>query len=121
MGEVAVKSEGAKKSKYVKSIILVVCILVALIIVNNIVGGKLLTLGNFRVLIQSTTPPALVAWGFCIIFTGNITDLSPGAIVILASSVAGIMSETPLHTGIRKSWRSGKKESRSGFLSSRIF
>ena len=42
-------------------------------------------------MIASATVPSLVAWGFCIIFTCGITDLSPGAVVILTSTVAGIM------------------------------
>ena len=80
-----------KKRSRTMLIILLVCIVAVLVILNVIVGGKLLTFTNIRVLIQSTTPSCLVAWGFLIVFTGNITDLSPGSVIIVASTVSGLM------------------------------
>lgn len=82
---------GSGKKKYLKIIIAAVCVIVGFVIINIIVDGKLLTVSNLRSVLASATPPTLVAWGFCIIFTANITDLSPGAIVILTSTVAGIL------------------------------
>lgn len=82
-----------KKNSKLVPIIAVVCIIIGLVIINALVGGKLLTVENIKVLVASATPSTLVAWGFCIIFTGNITDLSPGAVVILAATVAGILGQ----------------------------
>jgi ribose transport system permease protein len=62
----------------------------AFIIINIIVNGKFLTLSNIRVMIQATTAPTLVGFGFLMVFTGNITDLSPGSIIIVASTTAGL-------------------------------
>lgn len=89
MSEASVGSKEKKNSKLI--IIAVACIVAALVIINFLVDGKLLTLTNIKILVASATPPTLVAWGFCIIFTGNITDLSPGAVVIVAATVAGIL------------------------------
>ncbi len=72
-------------------LIMLACIIALLIIINFIVEGKLLTFSNIRVLIQSAAPSCLVAWGFLIVFTGNITDLSPGSVIIVASTVSGLM------------------------------
>lgn len=80
-----------EKKKAIGILIAVVCVIAFLVVINIIVEGKLLTLTNFKILVASATPPTLVAWGFCIIFTGNITDLSPGAVVILSATVSGIL------------------------------
>ncbi|MCI9149307.1 MAG: ABC transporter permease [Lachnospiraceae bacterium] len=80
-----------EKKHVIRIIIAAVVILALLVAVNIVVDGKLLTMTNFKILVASATPPTLVAWGFCIIFTGNITDLSPGAVVILAATVSGIL------------------------------
>ncbi len=90
MSELNVKGTGKKNSKLIL-ILAAVCIVAALIVINILVDGKLLTWTNFKVLVASATPPTLVAWGFCIIFTGNITDLSPGAVVIVAATVSGVL------------------------------
>ena len=89
----ATESGITKKNSKLVPIIAAVCIVIALIIINVLVDGKLLTFTNFKVLVASATPPTLVAWGFCIIFTGNVTDLSPGAVVILAATVSGILGQ----------------------------
>lgn len=83
-------ASAGKKRSITMLIVLLVCIIAALIVLNIFAQGKLLTVSNIRVLIQSTTPTSLVAWGFLIVFTGNITDLSPGSIIIVASTVAGL-------------------------------
>jgi ribose/xylose/arabinose/galactoside ABC-type transport system permease subunit len=35
--------------------------------------------------------PTIIAFGFSVIFIGNVTDLSPGSIVILTSTVTGLL------------------------------
>lgn len=66
-------------------------IIALLVIINILVGGKLLSIANIKVLVASCTVPSLTAWGILFVFTGNITDLSPGAIIILAGTVAGLL------------------------------
>lgn len=80
----------AWKKKAVKIVIALAVIVCVFIIINIIVQGKFLTFSNIRVILQATTAPTLVGFGFLMVFTGNITDLSPGSIIIVASTTSGL-------------------------------
>ncbi len=81
--------EGEKKRlKFVAAVVIVVAAIVAM---NFLTGGTLLSLQNIMIMLSSMTLPTLIALGFTFIFVCNITDLSPGAIVILVANVAGLM------------------------------
>lgn len=84
------QNAAGKRNKVIMAVIVLAVIIAALAIINVIVDGKLLTFSNIRVIIQAVTPQTLVGFGFLIVFTGNITDLSPGSIVIVASTVSGL-------------------------------
>ena len=87
--------KSAKKNNLstVKVIILVVAVLIVL---HFITGGKLLMPSNILNLLSSMTVPAIMAIGFAFVFGSNVTDLSPGSMVILAATVAGIAGEAGL-------------------------
>lgn len=63
---------------------------VLLLVLNFIVDGKFLTPQNLAIVLSAATVPAFVAWGFNYLFACNITDLSAGAIVILAATASAI-------------------------------
>ena len=84
------QNAAGKKKTAITIVVVLAVIIAALVIINIVVGGKLLTPANIRAMIQATTAPTLVGFGFLIVFTGNITDLSPGSIIIVASTVAGL-------------------------------
>lgn len=71
-------------------------IAVVVIALHFVTGGKLLTPGNLLNVLGSMTVPAIMAIGFAFVFGSNVTDLSPGAIVILAATVAGVCGEADL-------------------------
>lgn len=83
-------SNQGKVKSYSKLIVIAVIVAAILVILNIMCGGKLLTVSNFKVLLSSMTVPTMVALGFCIVFACDITDLSPGAVVIVTATVAGI-------------------------------
>lgn len=76
------------KSKTI-AVIVIICIIAAAM--HFVTGGTLLSGQNLQIMLSSMTQPTLVALGFTFIFTCNITDLSPGAVVILTANVAGIV------------------------------
>ena len=61
-----------------------------LVILNVIVDGKFLTIQNLSIILSAATVPAFVAWGFSYLFALGITDLSAGAIIILAATASAI-------------------------------
>lgn len=75
-----------------KLIIVVIAVIAAFIILNVISGGKVLSINNIDAIVSAAVVPTLTAFGFLIIFTCNVTDLSPGSIVILTSTAAGIIA-----------------------------
>ena len=81
-------STGAKT----KAIIIVGIVIAAFILLNILSGGKILSPKNLDAILSSAVVPTLTAFGFLIVFTGNVTDLSPGSIVILTSTAAGLLA-----------------------------
>ncbi len=68
-----------------------VLIVAALVILNVLTQGRLLTAKNMKNILAGSVVPTLIAFGFAIIFTGNVTDLSPGSVVILTATSAGLL------------------------------
>lgn len=80
------------QKKSPKTILIVAIIVVAVLIVLHFAtGGILLSPENLLILIGNMTVPTIITLGFTFIFACNITDLSPGAIVLLVANVAGII------------------------------
>lgn len=61
-------------------------ILVAVLICNFLVHGKLLTPNNMKVIITHSVYYALVSWGMLFIFCGGLIDLSIGANILLSAN-----------------------------------
>ena len=79
-----------KKSKN-KIIIIAVVVVAILIVLHIITGFVLLSPSNLLILAGNMAVPTIIALGFTFIFACNITDLSPGAIVLLTANCAGII------------------------------
>ncbi|MCU6761064.1 Ribose transport system permease protein rbsC [uncultured Roseburia sp.] len=76
---------------YTKAIAVLIVIIAALVILNIITEGKLLSVSNIKIMISSATVPTMIALGFTFLFACNVTDLSPGALVILTATAAGVL------------------------------
>ena len=75
-------------SKRVKNkIIIIAVVVVAILIVLHIITGfVLLSPSSLLILAGNMAVPTIIAPGFTFIFACNITDLSPGAIVLLTAN-----------------------------------
>ena len=76
---------------YTKAIAVLILIIAALVILNIITEGKLLSVSNIKIMISSATVPTMIALGFTFLFACYVTDLSPGALVILTATAAGVL------------------------------
>lgn len=68
-----------------------VLIVIVGILLNVATQGKFLALSNIGLIVTSMVAPSLAAWGINFIFTSGVTDLSFGAIIILAATASGIV------------------------------
>lgn len=76
----------------VSRIVLALIIIVPYIVLNAVTSGKLLTVSNLSSVFTSSVTAMFLALCLCFVFTTGITDLSVGAILILASNVGGIFA-----------------------------
>lgn len=84
-----------KRTKiYIAAIIAVAAVLAALVILNVLTDGRLLAPKNMKNILAGSVVPTLIAFGFAMIFTGNVTDLSPGSVVILTATAAGLLGNS---------------------------
>lgn len=81
------KSESKKQWMIIAGIILL--FIAACIIFNSAYDGKFLNLKNISLLISHAIIPAFVGWGLCFIFACDYTDMSIGAVIVIAANVAG--------------------------------
>lgn len=77
-----------KNSRLIVIVIVIIAVLVALHFATNCV---LLSPSNLMILLSNMVVPTIICIGFTFIFVCNITDLSPGAIVLLTANCAGII------------------------------
>ncbi|HBI73512.1 MAG TPA: hypothetical protein DDY59_10015 [Lachnospiraceae bacterium] len=80
------------KSLWLGRIGLAVIILLPYIVLNMITSGKILTVSNLSSIFTNSVTSIFMSWCFCFLFTTGITDLSVGAILILAGNVGGIFA-----------------------------
>ncbi len=59
-------------------------------IFNLCFDGKFLTRSNLAVLISHAIIPSFVAWGLAFVFACDFTDMSVGAVIVIAANAAGI-------------------------------
>lgn len=72
-------------------IVLVVCLVIACGVLNEITDGAVFNVKNLKNVLAGSVVPTIVAYGFAIVFAGNVTDLSPGSVVILVAMVTGLV------------------------------
>lgn len=77
-----------KKSGIRIGIILAV-IVVAALAFNAAFDGRFLSASNLVVLTSHAIIPTFVAWGMCFVFACDYTDMSIGAVIVLAANMAG--------------------------------
>ncbi len=82
-------SKDQKKNS--RLIVIVVAIVAVLVILHFVTNGILLSPDNLVILFSNMVVPTIICIGFTFIFACNITDLSPGAIVLLTANCAGII------------------------------
>lgn len=58
--------------------------------INLYTGGKFLAPSNLAVLLSHAVVPSFVAWGLAFVFACDFTDMSLGAVIILAANAAGV-------------------------------
>ncbi len=81
----------SKKKQILIGAIIVAAVVVLFVILNIFAKGTILTVKNLRNVLAGSVVPTIIAFGFSVIFIGNVTDLSPGSIVILTSTVTGLL------------------------------
>lgn len=83
--------EAAAEKRKSKALAVVVVVIACIVVLHCLSGFNLLAPRNIMVMLSSMTLPTLIALGFTFIFACDITDLSPGAIVLLTANVAGLV------------------------------
>ncbi len=86
-----IRGQSKKQKRIIILIVLIAAAIAALAVLNILTGGTLLSAKNLKNVWAGSCVPTLVAFGFLIVFTGNVTDLSPGGIVILAATATGLV------------------------------
>jgi ribose transport system permease protein len=76
-------------ARVINVFILFIIVILLYIIVNAFLDGRFLTWQNINLIITHAVIPCFIAWGMSIGFILNLMDFSVGAILILASNVAG--------------------------------
>lgn len=74
----------------IRVVCLFAVIAAAVVVLHVVTGGKLLTGSNILNIFAAMTVPTIIATGFAFVFGSNVTDLSPGSMVILCATVAGV-------------------------------
>lgn len=87
------KTENKKRSgkKIAAAVLIGLAIIIIFVVLNYLAGGTILSVKNMKNVLAGSVVPTLVAFGFALIFIGNVTDLSPGSIVILTSTASGLI------------------------------
>jgi len=88
------------KKRIIMSLPIVIFVIALLVVLNIATDGKFLSSGNITTTIVNASVPTLVAWGFTFIFASGITDLSVGAVIILAANVAGTVGNATGYVGL---------------------
>lgn len=89
-GRTEMSSKDQKKNSKLIAV-MAVAVVALLVILHFATDRILLSPGNLLILAGNMTVPTIIALGFTFIFACNITDLSPGAIVLLTANCAGVI------------------------------
>ena len=85
-------NKNESKNQIFGRIRLAILLIIPYIVLNMATGGKILTVNNLSSVFTSSVTAMFMSWCFCFLFTTGITDLSVGAILILAGNVGGIFA-----------------------------
>lgn len=88
------------KNKYLFPVITVVVIAAVLLVFHALTGGKFLTLGNIQTILVNASAPTFIAWAFVFLNASGFTDLSLGAVIILAANAAGTLGNMMGYPGL---------------------
>ncbi len=90
-----------KSNKSTVGLIVAVAIIVAFCIVFNLIyDGKFLTLRNINSVLIHAIIQTFIAWAFAFVFAAGYTDMSIGAIVVLAGFLAGELGNRIGYPGV---------------------
>ena len=86
----------SKKKSQIQTIVIIAVIVAVCVIYNAATGGKFFALNNIKTLVSHAIIPCFMAWALCFVFACDYTDMSIGAVVVLAANMAGFLGETKL-------------------------
>ena len=98
--EKSVVTTEVNKKQWFVLFLIIVLIAAVCVIFNVCFEGKFLTASNLSVLISHAIIPAFVAWGLAFVFACDFTDMSVGAVIVIAANVAGILGTKMGYPGI---------------------
>lgn len=100
MEEKNVLVTGDSKKQWFLLFLIILLIAAVCGIFNVCFDGKFLTMSNISVLISHAIIPAFVAWGLAFVFACDFTDMSVGAVIVIAANAAGIFGTKMGYPGI---------------------
>lgn len=90
----------SKQTSMALPIVYLAVVIVALVVLNVMTEGKLLTLNNIKTIVVNASAPTFIAWAFVFLQASGFTDLSLGAAIILAANVAGTFGNEIGYVGL---------------------
>ena len=82
-----------------QQILVLAGLLLVFVIIHLATGSRFLTRRNLGIIDSHAVIPTFITWGLIFSFTSGMIDLSIGAIVVLASNLAGILGLKCGHAG----------------------
>jgi len=74
-----------------QQILVLAGLLLVFVIIHLATGSRFLTRRNLGIIVSHAVIPTFITWGLIFSFTSGMIDLSIGAIVVLASNLAGVL------------------------------
>jgi ribose transport system permease protein len=91
---------GNNRKQWILLFLETLLVIAVCVIFNIIYDGKFLTTENLSVLISHAIIPSFVAWGLCFVFACDFTDMSVGAVIVIAANAAGILGTKMGYSGV---------------------
>jgi len=79
------------RTRRMQQILVLAGLLLIFVIIHFATGSRFLTRRNLGIIVSHAVIPTFITWGLIFSFTSGMIDLSIGAIVVLASTFAGIL------------------------------
>lgn len=97
MEKLQTKQQSTSQTSTIIGIVILIVLLVAL---HFITGGKLLTPSNIKTILVNASTPTFIALAFVFLQASGFTDLSLGAAIILGANVAGTFGNMMGYPGL---------------------